>query len=60
MFSAEDLKCLDPRYFNIISVDDYDGAVALRISAQLLFLQSETASTRKLLAVGVKYKYATT
>ena len=38
----------------------YDGAVALRISAQLLFLQTETASTRKLLAVGVKYKYATT
>lgn len=37
-----------------------NGAVALRISAQLLFLQSETASTRKLLAVGVKYKYATT
>ena len=37
-----------------------DGAVALRISAQLLFLQTETASTRKLLAVGVKYKYATT
>lgn len=36
------------------------GAVALRISAQLLFLQTETASTRKLLAVGVKYKYATT
>ena len=37
-----------------------EGAVALRISAQLLFLQTETASTRKLLAVGVKYKYATT
>ena len=37
-----------------------NGAVALRISAQLLFLQTETASTRKLLAVGVKYKYATT
>ena len=40
---------------------DKKGAVALRISAQLLSLCKKiTASTRKLLTVGVKYKYATT
>ena len=30
MFNTEDLKCLDPKYFNIIAVDDYDVTVMSR------------------------------
>lgn len=27
MFNSDDLKCLDPAYFNIIVVDDYDVTI---------------------------------
>ena len=27
MFSNEDLKCLDPKYFNIIAVNEYDVTI---------------------------------
>lgn len=30
MFNSDDLKCLDPAYFNIIAIDDYDVTIMSR------------------------------
>jgi hypothetical protein len=36
MFSNEDLKCLDPAYFFIITTDAYDVTIMSRNTGQLL------------------------
>lgn len=33
MFSSEDLKCLDPRYFSVITTDAYDVTIMSRNTA---------------------------
>lgn len=40
MFSSEDLKCLDPGFFNIIAVDDYDVTVMSRNTGHYWYLHS--------------------
>ena len=38
MFNTEDLKCLDPKYFCIIAVDDYDVTIMSRITGHYWYL----------------------
>lgn len=40
MFSTEDLKCLDPKYFSIISVDDYDVTIMSRNTGHIWYLHN--------------------
>ena len=40
MFSTEDLKCLDPKYFSIISVDDYDVTIMSRNTRHIWYLHN--------------------
>ena len=40
MISSEDLKCLDPGFFNIIAVDDYDVTVMSRNTGHYWYLHS--------------------
>lgn len=40
MFSTEDLKCLDPKYFSIISADDYDVTIMSRNTGHIWYLHN--------------------
>ena len=40
MFSNEDLKCLDPEYFNIITTDAYDVTVMSRNTGHYWYLHN--------------------
>ena len=40
MFSNEDLKCLDPEYFNIIITDAYDVTVMFRNTGHYWYLHN--------------------
>lgn len=40
MFDTEDLKCLDPKYFSIISVDDYDVTIMSRNTGHIWYLHN--------------------
>ena len=40
MFSTEDLKCLDPKHFSIISVDDYDVTIMYRNTGHIWYLHN--------------------
>lgn len=40
MFNTEDLKCLDPKYFNIIAVDDYDVTIISRNTGHYWYLHN--------------------
>ena len=38
LFSTEDLKCLDPKYFSVIYVDDYDVTIMSRNTGHIWYL----------------------
>ena len=38
MFSNEDLKCLDPKYFSIIDTDAYDVTIMSRNTGHCWYL----------------------
>lgn len=40
MFNSDDLKCLDPAYFNIIAVDDYDVTIMSRNTGHYWYIHS--------------------
>lgn len=40
MFNTEDLKCLNPKYFNIIAVDDYDVTIMRRNTGHYWYLHN--------------------
>ena len=40
MFNTEDLKCLNPKYFNIIAVDDYDVTIMSRNTGHYWYLHN--------------------
>jgi hypothetical protein len=40
MFSSEDLKCLDPAYFSIITADAYDATVISRNTGHYWYLHN--------------------
>ena len=40
MFNTEDLKCIDPKYFSIISVDDYDVIIMSRNTGHIWYLHN--------------------
>ena len=40
MFNTEDLKCLGPKYFSIISVDDYDVTIMSRNTGHIWYLHN--------------------
>lgn len=40
MFNLDDLKCLDPEYFCIITVDDYDVTVMSRNTGHYWYLHN--------------------
>ncbi len=44
MFDAEQLKAIDPQYFNIITVDDYDVTVQSRNTGHYWYLHSTGVS----------------
>ena len=56
MFSNEDLKCLDPEYFNIITTDAYDVTIMSRNTGHYWYLHNpeyperDTASSLERLA----------
>ncbi len=40
MFSTEDLKVLDPKYFSIIAVDDYDVTIMSRNTGHIWYIHN--------------------
>ncbi len=40
MFDANDFKCLDPKYFNIIAVNEYDATVMSRNTGHYWYLHN--------------------
>ncbi|MGN8946353.1 hypothetical protein ACTNEF_14890 [Bariatricus sp. HCP28S3_E4] len=40
MFNTEDLRCLDPKYFCIIAVDDYDVTIISRNTGHYWYLHN--------------------
>lgn len=58
MFSAEDLKCLDPRYFNIISVDAYDVTVMSRNTGHCWYLHNPEYPGEGTVIILHKHKYS--
>lgn len=58
MFNTEDLKCLDPRYFNIISVDDYDVTVMSRNTGQYWHLHDPGYPGESTVIIFHKHKYS--
>lgn len=40
MFSNDDLKCLDPKYFNIITTDAYDVTIMSRNTGHYWYLHN--------------------
>lgn len=40
MFSAEDLKVLDPKYFSIITVSDYDVTIMSRNTGHIWYIHN--------------------
>ena len=40
MFNSDDLKCLDPAYFNIIAVDDYDVTIMSRNTGHYWYIHN--------------------
>lgn len=40
MFSNEDLKCLDPKYFSIITTDAYDVTIMSRNTGHYWYLHN--------------------
>lgn len=40
MFNTKDLKCLDPNYFCIIAVDDYDVTIISRNTGHYWYLHN--------------------
>ena len=40
MFDADDLKCLDPKYFNIITTDAYDVTIMSRNTGHYWYLHN--------------------
>lgn len=40
MFSTEDLKALDPKYFSIIAVDDYDVTIMSRKTGHIWYIHN--------------------
>ena len=58
LFSAEDLKCLNPRYFNIISVDDYDVTVMSRNTGHYCHLHNPEYPGEDLVVIFHKHKFS--
>ena len=48
MFSTEDLKVLDPKYFSVIAVDAYDVTIMSRNTGHIWYIHSiaSISSTR--------------
>ena len=56
MFDAEDLKCLDPKYFSIISVDDYDVTIMSRNTGHIWYLHNPKYSGEGTVIIFHKHK----
>ena len=59
MFNTEDLKCLDPKYFCIIAVDDYDVTIMSRNTGHYWYLHnSEYPGEESVVIFHIKGKFS--
>lgn len=58
MFDAKDLKCLDPKYFNIIMADRYDVTVMSRNTGHYWYLLPPAWQGEHSAAGGTKHQGA--
>ncbi|MGN0416681.1 hypothetical protein [Anaerostipes faecalis] len=56
MFSAEDLKCFDPKYFCIIAVDDYDVTIISRNTGNYWYIHNPEYPGEGTVIIFHKYK----
>ena len=56
MFSNEDLKCLDPEYFNIITTDAYDVTIMSRNTGHYWYLHNPEYPERGTVIIFHKHK----
>ena len=58
MFSQEELKSVDSRYFNIITVDDYDVTIQSRNTGHYWYLHSTDVPGDTVCIIFHKHKYS--
>ena len=56
MFSNEDLKCLDPKYFQIIYVNEYDVTVMSRNTGHYWYLHNPEYTEKETVIIFHKHK----
>ena len=56
MFSNEDLKCLDPEYFSIITTDAYDVTIMSRNTGHYWYLHNPEYPERGTVIIFHKHK----
>lgn len=56
MFSSEDLKVLDSKYFSIIAVDDYDVTIMSRNTGHIWYLHNPEYSGEGTVIIFHKHK----
>ena len=57
MFNLDDLKCLDPEYFCIITVDDYDVTVMSRNTGHYCYLHNPESPEEGTVIIFYKHKF---
>ena len=58
MFNTEDLKCLVPKYFCIIAVDDYDVTIMSRNTGHYWYLHNPEYSGEGSVVIFHKHKFS--
>ena len=58
MFSNEDLKCLDPKYFSIITTDAYDVTIMSRNTGHYWYLHCTEYPTEGACVIFHKHRYS--
>lgn len=58
MFNLDDLKCLDPEYFCIITVDDYDVTVMSRNTGHYWYLHNSEYPGEGSVVIFHKHKFS--
>jgi hypothetical protein len=56
LFNTEDLKCLDPKYFCIIAVDDYDVTIMSRNTGHYWYLHNSEYPGEESVVIFHKHK----
>lgn len=57
MFNTEDLKCLDPKYFCIITEDDYEVTVMSRNTGHYCYLHNPESPEEGTVIIFYKHKF---